>query len=120
MSDVNSSLTVVIVIIVQSCSASVSGPCQASTPRRITHPEGITVRVGLGRLSMQLMSATWEDGVIRRYKSARSRIRDEERLQTTLLGVQLAGQFNSGSNPEVPPPGSKPAGRCRVLRSWPC
>jgi hypothetical protein len=41
------------------------------------HPEGITVRVGLGRLSMQLISATCEDGVIRQYQPAHIRLRIE-------------------------------------------
>jgi hypothetical protein len=41
--------------------------------------KGVMVRVGLGRLSMQLISTTCEDGVIRQYRPAQIRVRIDER-----------------------------------------
>jgi hypothetical protein len=69
-------VTVVIVIIEAFALRTVPAPVE---PRRRAdvHPTRITVRVGLDWLSMQLIPAICEDGVIGRYQAARIRVRIE-------------------------------------------
>lgn len=59
------------------------------------------VHVALGRLSMQLINATCEDGVIRQYQPAHIRVRIEERRTAAMRGRQL---------PMLRPPTISPAG----------
>lgn len=49
----------------------------ASTPLAHAHPKRITLLGALGRLSMQLITATCEDGLIRQQEVSRIRVRDE-------------------------------------------
>jgi len=66
-------------------SASASGACRALDAQAGPHPKSIMVRVGLGRLSMQLITATCEDGVIRHQEASRIRVRIEEVAQPLSL-----------------------------------
>jgi hypothetical protein len=71
-------VTVVIVIIASGCSQGVSGACRGLDAGADAHPNGITVRVAVGRLSIQLSSATCDDGAICHYPPTQIRVRTEE------------------------------------------
>ena len=86
-------MTEVIVIIASVARRAFPAPVTCLNAEADAHPKGITVRVGLGRLSMQLISATCEDGPIRQYQPAHIRVRDEEVV---------------GSNPATPDQNQRP------------